>query len=41
MGLRNRQSVEYFFGTEQPWRDGDSLAFRIRAERLPGDPAGP
>ena len=26
---------------EQPWQDGDSLTFRIRAERLPGDPAGP
>ena len=26
---------------DQPWQDGDSLTFRIRAERLPGDPAGP
>ena len=26
---------------EQPWQDGASLTFRIRAERLPGDPAGP
>ena len=26
---------------EQPWQDGDSLTFRIRAQRLPGDPAGP
>lgn len=26
---------------DQPWHDGDSLTFRIRAERLPGDPAGP
>ena len=26
---------------KQPWQDGDSLTFRIRAERLPGDPAGP
>ena len=26
---------------EQPWQDGDSLTFRIRAQRLPGDPDGP
>lgn len=26
---------------EQPWQDGDSLTFRIRAQRLPDDPAGP
>ncbi len=26
---------------EPPWQDGDSLTFRIRAQRLPGDPAGP
>ena len=25
----------------QPWQDGDSLTFRIRAQRLPDDPAGP